>query len=98
MEKTIDKYVENMTLKWKYNCRLNILDTSTSAGSFVKESTCNAGDLGSIPNAGDLGLIPWSGKFPGEGNGNPFKYSCLKNPTDRGTWQATVHAVAMSQT
>ena len=89
MEKTIDKYVENMTLKWKYNCRLNILDTSTSAGSFVKESTCNAGDLG---------LIPWSGKFPGEGNGNPFKYSCLKNPTDRGAWQATVHAVAMSQT
>ena len=31
---------------------------------------------------------------PGEGNGNPFQYSCLGNPTDRGTWQATVHGVA----
>ena len=30
-------------------------------------------------NAGDLGSIPGSGKFPGEGNGNPFRYSCLEN-------------------
>ena len=37
----------------------------------VKESACNAGDLGSIPG---------SGRSPGEGNGNPFQYSCLKNP------------------
>ena len=29
-----------------------------------------------------------------EGNGNPFQYSCLENPTDRGAWQATVHEVA----
>ena len=26
-----------------------------------------------------------------EGNGNPLQYSCLKNPMDRGTWQAVVH-------
>ena len=26
----------------------------------------------------------------GEGNGNPLQYSCLKNPMDRGAWQATV--------
>ena len=32
--------------------------------------------------------------FPGEGNGNPFQYSCLENPMDRGAWQATVHGVA----
>ena len=31
---------------------------------------------------------------PGEGNGNPLQYSCLENPMDRGTWQATVHGVA----
>ena len=30
----------------------------------------------------------------GEGNGNPFQYSCLKYPMDRGAWQATVHGVA----
>ena len=34
----------------------------------------------------------------GEGNGNPFHYSCLENPMDRGGWQATVHRVAKSQT
>ena len=31
---------------------------------------------------------------PGEGNDNPFQYSCLENPMDRGAWQATVHGVA----
>ena len=34
----------------------------------------------------------------GEGNGNPFHYSCLENPMDRVGWQATVHRVAKSQT
>ena len=33
-----------------------------------KESTCNAGDTGSVPG---------SGRFPGEGNGNLLQYSCL---------------------
>ena len=31
-------------------------------------------------NVGDLGSIPGSGRSPGEGNGNPFQYSCLENP------------------
>ena len=39
----------------------------------------------------DVGSIPGSGRSHGEGNGNPFQYSCLENPMDRGTWQATVH-------
>ena len=37
-------------------------------------------------NAGDLGLIAGSGRFPGEGNGNPLQYSCLENPMDGGAW------------
>ena len=49
-------------------------------------------------NAGDLGSIPGSGRSPGEGNGNPFQYSCLENPMDQGTWWATVHRVAKSRT
>ena len=32
----------------------------------------------------------------GEGNGNPFRYSCLENPMDGGAWGATVHGVAES--
>ena len=39
-----------------------------------------------------------SGRCPGEGNGNPFQYSCVENSKDRGAWQATVHGVAKSQT
>ena len=49
-------------------------------------------------NAGDAGLIPGSGRSPGEGNGNLLQYSCLVNPMDRETWQATVHGVTKSQT
>ena len=49
-------------------------------------------------SARDAGSIPGLGRFPGGGLGNPFQYSCLENPTDRGTWQATVHGVAKSQT
>ena len=36
-----------------------------------KKSTCNAGDLGSIPGLG---------RSPGGGHGNPLQYSCLENP------------------
>ena len=36
-------------------------------------------------NAGDLGLIPGSGRSPGGGHGNPFQYSCMENPMDRGS-------------
>jgi len=36
-----------------------------------------------------------SGRCPGEGNGNSLQYSRLGNPVDRGTWQATVHGVAV---
>ena len=28
---------------------------------------------------------------PVEGNGNPLQHPRLENPTDRGTWQTTVH-------
>ena len=42
-------------------------------------------------NVGDMSLIPGSGQSPGEGNGNPFQYSCLENPMDRGARQAIVH-------
>ena len=52
--------------------------------SVSKESACSAGDPGSIPGLG---------RSPGEGNGNPLHYSCLKNLMDRGVWWAIVHGV-----
>ena len=35
-------------------------------------------------SAGDVGLFSGSGRPPGEGNGFPPQYSCLRNPMDRG--------------
>ena len=58
-------------------------------GSVVKNPPANAGDMGSISG---LGISP------GEGNGNPLQYSCLKNSIDRRAWQATVHSVVKSWT
>ena len=51
-----------------------------------------------LANSGDMGLIPWSGRSPGAGNGNPLQYSYLKNPMDRGAWQAMVHGVTKTRT
>ena len=41
--------------------------------------------------------FPGLGRSPGEGNGSPRQYSCLRNPTDRGAWRAKVHGVTKSQ-
>ena len=49
-----------------------------------KESTCNAGDLGSIPGLG---------RSPGEGKGYALQYSGLENSMD-----CIVHGVTKDQT
>ena len=49
-------------------------------------------------NTGDLGSIPGLERSLGEGNGNPFQYSCLENLMVRGAWRAAVHGVAKSWT
>ena len=57
-------------------------------GSAGKESSCNAGDLGSIPALG---------RAPGEGNSYPLRYPGLEQATDRGGWQAAVPGPAESR-
>ena len=57
-----------------------------------KETTRN------VRAAKDVGSVPRLERSPGEGNGNPPQYSCLKNPIDRGAWQAMVHRVTKTQT
>ena len=61
----------------------------TPGSSYSKETACNVGDLASIPGLG---------RSPGEGNGNPLKYSCLGNPMDETARWATVHGVTKNQT
>ena len=53
-------------------------------GSAGKESTCNAGDLSSIPGLG---------RSTGEGKGYTLQYSGLENSID-----CLIHGVAKSQT
>ena len=54
-------------------------------GSVVKNLPANAEDTGSLPGPR---------RSPGEGNGNPFQYSCLGSPMDRGACWFTVHGIA----
>ena len=49
----------------------------------VKNLPANAGDVR------DPGLVPGSGRSAEKGNSNPFQYSFLGNPMDRGAWWAT---------
>ena len=59
-------------------------DKGSPCGSAGKESTCNAGNLGSIPGLG---------RSPGEGKGCPLQYSGLENSMD-----CIVHEVAKNWT
>ena len=92
---------EGILVTEKAMCLLLVLGAEKAkgfpCGSVGKESTCNAGDLGSIPR---LGRSPGEGNgYPlqysclensmdciGEGNGTPLQYSCLENPMDGGAW------------
>ena len=55
---------------------------ASQVGLIVKNPPANAGA------EEDSGLIPGLGRSPGEGHGNPFRYSCLENPMDREGWCA----------
>ena len=50
---------------------------SFPGGSAGKESTCNVGDLGSVPGLG---------RSPGEGKGYPLQCSGLENSMDYSPW------------
>ena len=67
-------------------------DSEWQVALVVENLPANAGDIR------DVGSIPGLERSPGGGYGNPFQYSCVENPMDRGSWQATVHRVTKSQT
>ena len=61
-----------------------LISPTSLVAQLIKESTCNEGDLGSIPGMG---------RSSGEGKGYPLQYSGLENSVD-----CIVHGVAKSQT
>ena len=71
-----------------FNLTCRVHHVSFPGGSDGKESACSIADSGSIPG---------SGRYPGEGNGNPLQYSCLENFKDRVAWWGTEDRVAKSQ-
>ena len=80
-------YFQNGTFKLFED--IFILRLGSPGSSDGKDSACNAGDPGSFPGLG---------RSPGECDGNPLQYSCLRNSLDRGAWWAKVHGVAKNQT
>ena len=71
------------TVGYKSKMTCSFICRGFLGGSDTQESTCSAGDPGSIP-----GL-----ERSGEGNGYPLQYSCLDNSINRGAWRAVVHGV-----
>ena len=65
--------------------RASLVTQSVKNLHAMQETTCNAGEIVSIPG---------SGRSLGERNGSPLQYSCLGNPMDRGACWATVHKVS----
>ena len=76
----LDQLLNSVLVGFKMFLTVALVYLGFPGGSEVKASAWNAGDLG---------LIPGSRRSPGEGNGNPFQYSCLENPMDGGVWQAS---------
>ena len=76
-------HIYNCVLCMLYNTCVKSLTSGFPCGSAGKESTCNAGDLCSIPGLG---------RSPGEGKGYPHQYSGLENSMD-----CMVHRVRKSQ-
>ena len=85
----------NLGFGRKLRSETQIKDTLTygwgfPGGSIVKNTPVNAGD------ARDAGSISGLGRSSVVGRGDLLQYSCLKNPTNRGTWWATIQRVSES--
>ena len=77
--KALHLTIIELKAEFRFKVNLNLSRWLTGKGS-----TCQAGDVASVPG---------SGGSPGKENANPFQYSCLGNPMDRGGWWATAHGV-----
>ena len=71
--------------RWHIKVAIRVFSRASQAVLVVKNQPASAVDIK------DLGLIPGLRRSPGGGHGNSFKYSCLENPMDKGSWQAVVH-------
>ena len=89
-QKRWDWMVTHMTHKY--------YDHETGLGRCLLQFPSGSDGQESAPKSGDLDSIPGSGRSFKGGHSNPLQYSCLENPTDRGTWWAAVPGVAQRWT
>ena len=89
------QYLHDLPKIWTWSCHFsdqNSLVLSPPPPLYQWMKLQLLADLGSFQSA-SLFLIPIPYLYPGEKNGNPLQYSCLRNLMGRGSWQATVHGV-----
>ena len=80
-----------MKRRWRLEYRdVNALIGASQVTLVVKNPLDNVGDIR------DTGSILGSERYPREEYSNPFQYSCLENPMDRGAWRNMVHGFTKS--
>ena len=82
----LHRFVKNFNANFFFFFTSLQIHGASQVALVVKNPPVNAGDVR------DAGSIPGLGRSHGEGNGNPFQYSCLENPMNGGAWQPTVHS------
>ena len=88
-----------MKITWNINTfSLGNIYNTTRLGEVFPGGTVGKNLLANAGDAGNMGSILGPGISPRGGNSSPLQCSCLDNPTDRGAWRATVHAVKKSRT
>ena len=102
-----------MSLPWwlsgkEFTCNVGDVGSIPGLGGSLEKGTASSGAfqmvlvIKNLPanarDARDGGSTPGLGSSPGEGSCSPLQYSCLGSPMDRGSWWATAHGVAKSQT
>ena len=85
----IKMYIGTSLVVWWI--RLHASNSGDPVRSLVRGFLGESGHKESACRVAVPGSIPGSIRHPEEGNGKPVHYSCLENPMDGGTWQATVH-------
>ena len=94
------KNIASWLCSYFFNCFLLEYSCFTRLCSFLLHSKVNQLCVYVYPlfSGFPFQLGHHSALSPGEGNGSPLQYSCLKNPVDGGAWWAAVHRAVQSRT
>ena len=99
MSKRLDKYLCDKNIGTRSQVKALIQKGQVTINDeVIKKPETKVSDSDIVCCQGRVLSNEGLGRSLGRGRGNPFQYSCLENPMDRGARQATVHGVAKSWT